>query len=417
LSRSAEWDVIVMGAGPGGSASAALLAKRGHRVLLLDKQQFPRFQIGESLLPVCLPVLAELGVQPHHDTHVFKRGAEFVSEELNKSRIFDFSRGLPGCPTHAWQVDRSGFDAQLRDAAVKAGAEVLHGPQVTKVAFSDTNVTVETSEKSFTARYLVDATGQGRVLARQFDTAESYPGFGHGAAFHHYEGLSDEAFAEIGPGHDIRVMIVPNGWGWVIPLARRRLSVGLVTRRHGVAEELEKYIADSPLIQRWIRGATRRPGRVVQNFSYKNSKPHGARFVCVGDAACFLDPVFSSGVSLALVGASRMTTLLHPALSERTEAAPDLMQALSSSMQRGYDTFSAIIHRFYHTHFIKHFIFGNTSDEAIERGVVTVLAGDVWRDDNHFQNLLLGSRLQPQTRRLQRKSKALDAKHGETLPE
>jgi flavin-dependent dehydrogenase len=406
-----------MGAGPGGSASAALLAKLGHRVLLLDKQMFPRFQIGESLLPVCLPVLAKLGAEPHPDTHVYKRGAAFVSEELNQNRIFDFSRALPGCPPHAWQVDRSGFDKQLRDAAENAGAEVLHGVQVTRAAFSASHVNVETEGRSYSARYLVDATGQGRMLARQFDSADSYPGFGHGAAFSHYEGLSDEALEEIGPGNDIRVMIVPNGWGWVIPLARRRLSVGLVTRRHGVAEELERYITDSPLIQRWIRGTTRHPGRVVQNFSYKNSKPHGQRFTCVGDAACFLDPVFSSGVSLALVGADRMAALLHPALSEQREDAADLMVPLSASMQRGYDTFSAIIHRFYHTHFIKHFIFGNTSEESIERGVVTVLAGDVWRDDNHFQNMLLGSRLQPQTRRLTRKDSSTRPKQGETLPE
>ncbi len=389
------WDVVVIGAGPAGSASAALLSAQGHRVLVLEKVAFPRFQIGESLLPVCLPVLARLGVEAREDVFVFKRGAEFVCEAMGARRVFDFSQALPGTPPHAWQVDRSGFDALLRDAAVRAGAQVLHGQKVLRVSAGEGGAgraVVRTAEAEHEARFVLDATGQNRLLARHFDAAEPFEGFGHAAAFSHFEGLSDQAIEEIGPGHDIRIMIVPQGWGWVIPLPHRRLSVGLVTRGSGVAEELEQYIADSELITRWTRGAVRTEAKVARNFSFKNRRPYGSRYACVGDAACFLDPVFSSGVSLALVGAERTVDRLGHALIEGREEEPDLMRPVAAAMDRAYLTFSAIIDRFYHTHFIKHFIFGETQDEAIQRGVVSVLAGDVWRDDNPFQKMLTHSR-------------------------
>jgi flavin-dependent dehydrogenase len=392
-----SWDVVVIGAGPAGSATASLLAQSGFRTLILEKEQFPRFQIGESLLPVCLPMLARVGVAPHPDTHLYKRGAEFVCEEINRRHVFDFSRALGGTPLHAWQVDRAGFDAQVRDAAIANGATAFHGAKVRSVEFLPDSVTLEAqsetdSSATFRARYVIDASGQNRLLARHFRSAEPYPGFGHSAAFVHFEGLSEETMQEIGPGHEIRVMIVPEGWGWVIPLPRRRLSVGLVTRQSDVVGDLQAYLKNSDLIQRWTTGTTFSEPKVVRNFSFRNLRPYGPRYACVGDAACFLDPVFSSGVSLALVGAGRTTDQLIPALSENREAAPSLMAPVSEAMNQAYEAFSAIIHRFYHTQFVRNVIFGDTRDENVERGIISVLAGDVWRDDNKFQQALVTSR-------------------------
>ncbi len=386
------WDVVVVGAGPAGGAAARLLALANQRVLVLEKQTFPRFQIGESLLPVCLPVLARLGVEPNADLFVYKRGARFVSESTNQSRIFDFSNALRGCPPHAWQVDRIRFDHHLGELAQQAGAEYRHGVEVQRFESDEHGVQVHSNGGTFRARYLVDATGQGRLLARLHGSAVPYRGFGHAAAYTHYDDVPSAAFEELEPDHDIRIMLTRFGWGWIIPLPHRRLSVGLVTRRHGVLHDLESYIAESALIQRWTQGARRVPGKVVRNFSYRNQKSSGTRFVCVGDAACFLDPVFSSGVSLALLSASHMVDLLLPALAAGTEAEAALMAPLHTTMQRGYSTFSTVIDRFYHTRFVDHFIFGDAPDDSYTAGVTSVLAGDVFRTGNRFQDMLLDSR-------------------------
>jgi flavin-dependent dehydrogenase len=188
------------------------------------------------------------------------------------------------------------------------------------------------------------------------------------------------------------VMIVPEGWGWVIPLPGRRLSVGLVTRQSDVIGDLQAYLKKSDLIQRWTAQTTFCEPKVVRNFSFRNLQPYGSRYACVGDAACFLDPVFSSGVSLALVGAGRTADLLIPAMSQGREAEPSLMGPVSEAMNQAYEAFSAIIHRFYHTQFVRNVIFGDTRDESVERGITSVLAGDVWRDDNKFQQALVTSR-------------------------
>jgi flavin-dependent dehydrogenase len=296
------WDVVVVGAGPTGSACATFLARRGFRVLVLDAQHFPRFQVGESLLPACLPVLADLGVEIRPDTFVFKRGATFVSESLNKHRSFNFENALDGPPRHAWQVRRDSFDSQIAERARVAGAEIRHGVKVTRVEFSPDEVVLScdpaTAEDasngqepfSVRSRYLLDASGQGRVLARQFDSIVPYDGFGRAAAVAHFEGIPHAFEKDIGPGNEIQVMILEGSWGWVIPLPNRVLSIGLVTRKRGILEAYDEYIANSKLIQRWTEGAHRTPARPIKNFSYTNTRSYGSRFACVGDASCFFGP-------------------------------------------------------------------------------------------------------------------------------
>jgi len=393
--ESRRWDAIIVGAGPAGSACAAFLAMAGHRVLVLEKEHFPRFQIGESLLPASLPVLAKLGIEPDPDSHVYKRGAEFVCESSGRQTLFNFAGALGGPPRHAWQVDRATFDLRIRDRAEALGATVRHGEKVVSVAIESDEVRVKLQHGAEECgRYLVDATGQNRLMARHFGSATPYDGFGRAAAFVHYDGLSDAAIDEIGVGNDIRVLIRPEGWGWIIPLPNRRLSVGLVVREGAPVEALEHHLATSPLIERWTRGAKRGETRTARNFSFKNESPNGPRYACVGDAACFLDPVFSSGVTLALVAAEHMTRLLSPALTRGTECDAGLMTSYADFMSTGYRAFSSIIDRFYHTHFVDHFIFGAEEEGEIKQGVVSVLAGDVWREDNRFQQMLLGSRRQ-----------------------
>ncbi len=397
MSAPASYDVIVVGAGPGGSSVAALLAEQGVRVLVLEKEHFPRFHIGESLLPASEILESVFGVEQDPNIFLFKRGAQFVNEETGRVQVFDFNDALPGPQRYAWHVDRARFDTAIRDRARSLGAEVRHGVTVTDVRFDEAGVEVVTDGVAGAverARYFIDASGQGRLLAKKMGSSRPYKDFGKAAVFTHFANLTDAAREEIAPHNDIRIMMVPDGWAWVIPLTGNRLSVGLVRRQPGTKPaHLDEYLASSPLITRLTAGATRLDTHLIGNFSYKNAKPRGARFACVGDAACFLDPVFSSGVTLAIHNAKMVAELLVPALREGREADPDLLNTVGEDMERGYTTFAALIDRFYNTRFVDNMIFGAPEDGALRAGVISVLAGDVFREeDNPFYKMLLSTR-------------------------
>lgn len=388
-----ESDVVVIGAGPAGSTASALLARAGHGVVLLEKEQVPRFHIGESLLPCDLPIFERLGFEPTRDGFVYKAGAEFVDERTGDHTTFFFSDGLPGTPSHAWQVERARFDAELLDIARRDGADVRTGERATEIEALPDRVDVRTERDTYRARYLFDATGQDAFLARRRRTVEPIRGFGLAAVFCHFRGLRPDVIEELEELGNIKILIHEHGWAWVIPLRGGMLSFGVVTREQGVdASVLDRVLEASPLVQRLTKGAEQAPSRVIRNFSYRNREPYGPRWACIGDAACFLDPVFSSGVSLAMLGAERSADLLSATLGRGDEAAPDLMSPVSAHMDRAYTTFSALIHSFYHTRIIEHLFFHRDPDPQIRAGLISVLAGDVWRDDNDFQRMLLGGR-------------------------
>src|SRR5215510_1481242 len=138
--------------------------------------------------------------------------------------------------------------------------------------------------------------------------------------------------------------MIDDGWAWLIPLRNRMLSVGVVSRRTGITPEwLDQFIATSPVVQRLTEGASRSEATVIRNFSYRNKQPYGERWACIGDASCFLDPVFSSGVSLAVLSGERLADLLAPALAEGREAAPQLMASVSGEMDTAYRSMGALI--------------------------------------------------------------------------
>ena len=175
-----EWDVIVAGAGPGGSSIATILALAGRRVLVVEREEFPRFHIGESLLPASGLVCSLLGVEPSPEIFFFKRGAQFVHEASGRSQTFDFAEALPGPQRFAWHVERARFDELLRDRAVEVGAVLRHGFEVEDVAIDAAGASVEISESgdgasparmTERARYFIDATGQDRFLARKHGSA------------------------------------------------------------------------------------------------------------------------------------------------------------------------------------------------------------------------------------------------------
>lgn len=397
MSAQGCWDVVVIGAGPAGSSTAALLAMRGVRVLVLEKETFPRFHVGESLLPAASLVHEALGIAPAPEVFLYKRGAQFVCERTERVASFDFAEALPGPARHAYHVERASFDRLLRDRAEALGATIRHGVRVSGVEFEEREVRVHSSAGTERARFVVDATGQDRFLGRQQRTIEPFQHFGKAASFTHFEGICDDTMAEFAPSNDIRIMVLEEGWAWVIPLPGARLSVGVVSRKRGELsrDEVFRYVAASPLLSRWTRGAKPISAHLIGNFSFRNTQSSGARFACVGDAACFIDPVFSSGVSLAILSAASLAERLVPALQAGTEGDAELMAPTAARMQPAYDTFAALVYRFYNTRFVESFLFNAPADSPLRSGVISVLAGDVLRDDNPFGRMLLTGRAQP----------------------
>ena len=301
-----DTDVLVVGGGPGGSATATFLARGGLRVTVVEREVFPRFKVGESLVPNCMPILERLGVLDKIKAHGFldKFGVTFHDQELEREATFTFREGRPW-PHFTFDVHRAEFDQVLLDHAVTEGARLLQPATVEKVAFDAEGVTVRLSdrdgERSLRARFLVDATGRDAFLASRQGRREPMPGLGKVAIFAYFQGAKRWPGREEG---NVRIYIYPEGWFWYIPLARDETSVGCVLHartvrgREGNLEQLyDSLIPQCRALQEALEGAPRiTKVHSASNFSYRTDPAIGDRFVCVGDALAFVDPIFSSGV-------------------------------------------------------------------------------------------------------------------------
>jgi flavin-dependent dehydrogenase len=385
-------DVIVVGGGPAGSTAGHLLAQAGHQVLILDKEDFPRFHIGESLLPCDLPIFERLGMDMGTGPFLHKQGAEFIDEVHGDFAFYDFADALPGGPTHAYQVERSAFDHALLLLAERAGARVQLRTKVRDVACDETGVTVTTDAGELRARFLIDASGQDALLGRRGRTLEPLKGLGRGAVFCHFSGVAEKTWSELTQLGNIKVLMREDGWVWMIPLTGRRVSTGFVSHVRSLeTETLDEILAQSPILQHITAGAERSVTRLARNFSYRNRASAGPRYACVGDAACFLDPVFSSGVSLAMLGAERLADVLSTALHGDREGDPASLSELDAHMQGAYRSVGALVYSFYNTAIVRNIFFAPRPDPELRSGLISILAGDVWRSDNRFQSMLLRS--------------------------
>jgi flavin-dependent dehydrogenase len=322
-----DYDVIVVGGGPAGSTVAARLRQHGRSVVLFEKERFPRFHIGESLLPCSMPLFEKLGVMPALERANFlpKHAAEFVTADGSVTRRYAFADGLIPGSGSAYEVDRSEFDKVLLDHAATLGVTVEEETQVTQFECDLTrgaSVVVRDqhgAEREVTAEFLIDATGQGSMLAGRLGLREMDQGLKNFAVFSHFEGATRHEGPREG---DISIVLVPEGWWWVIPLRGDRTSVGLVAPARKLKGRkpdqayFEERIAATPYLKERLAKAERvAPVRSVSDYSYVSRRSAGDRWLMVGDAGAFIDPVFSTGVYLGMCGAFEAARYVDRALS------------------------------------------------------------------------------------------------------
>jgi flavin-dependent dehydrogenase len=379
-------DVLIIGGGPAGATTAMLLARAGVRALVLEKTTHPRFHIGESLLPRNFDLLGELGlVEPlRRLPHVRKFGAEFGMGDGSKVSRFAFSDGfVPNAETV--NLERAPFDKMILDEARAAGADVRENVAVRKILrLSDGDVAVETDAgEVLTAKYLVDASGQNTVVARHLGTRENAkePHLQKVAYFEHFEGVRRLEGRD--EGHPAIVMC-DEGWFWLINIDERRTSVGLVldagvSKRVGVPAErmLAWGMARCPLVaERCAEATGPDTNEVIANFSYRCRPYAGGGYFLVGDAAAFVDPIFSTGVCLGMMQAREAAGHLTAMLAGKR--SPD---AARRSFVRFTDgstgIFFKLIRQFYDHSFRELFLNG-TGPVDMHRAVLAVLAGNVF---------------------------------------
>ena len=377
MARQTSVDIVVIGGGPGGSAAATMLARQGWQVLLLEREYFPRPHIGESLLPASIPILEELGVLPAVEAQGFlkKWGATMVWGQDKTPWSWYFGETNRRYP-HAYQVWRPRFDQLLLNNAAANGVTVRQGCQVTRVLFDAPSPESEPgfpakekpangraagvqfrdeqgNDATVNARFVLDASGQAAVLGRQLNLRRWDDAFRNLAVYAYYAGAR-----RLPPPADTNIFIesYPNGWLWNIPLHTGQASVGAVVdsaageaqvRELGLAAFLEQQLAQAPHTAGLLAAAQRVSApQIVKDWSYACDNIAGDGYALLGDAACFIDPLFSSGVHLALMSgvlaaAYAATYLRQP------EMAPAAAQVYQELYYKEYHHFREMVRLFY----------------------------------------------------------------------
>lgn len=386
-------DVLVIGAGPSGAIAAALLKRQGHDVRIVERQQFPRFSIGESLLAHCLDFAAEAGMMEAIEAAGFqyKNGAAFAFD--GKYSDFNFGQQFTQGRGSTFQVQRAAFDQVLADEAARQGVDIHYGVEVLSADFSSDMPTLTArdmhgEEHEYTARFVLDGSGFGRTLPRllDLDTPSQFPV--RNAVFTHIE---DNIVADEFDRDKIRVTIHPTHrdvWFWLIPFSNGRCSLGVVARAEfhapyttDLTARLKQIVAEDPGLSHLLRNAVwDTPARELGGYSANVRAMHGKGFALLGNAAEFLDPVFSSGVTIAMKSASLAASVLHRQLSGEVV---DWETEFARPLKKGVDAFRAYVEAWYDGRF-QDVIFYEKQAPDIKAKICSILAGYAWDLDNPF---------------------------------
>src|SRR5580704_13768648 len=384
-----QCDVVVIGGGPAGSTAAALLARRGYKVIALEKERHPRFHIGESLLPMNLPLFERLGVHEKvRSLGVYKRGADFESDEPQGYHTFAFDRALGESPPHAYQVYRQDFDHMLFQHARECGADTREAEEALSIeqhGARDTRLEVRRADGTryrIQARYLIDASGRDAFLAGKRKLRRKNPDHQSAAIFGHFRGAVMRTGEDAG---NISMYRFPHGWMWMIPLPGQVMSVGAVCwpdylkqRKGRTVEFLLETLRRNPSLWQRLERAQLigNEVHVTGNYSYDSKCIGGPGWILIGDAFAFIDPVFSSGVYLAMTAAEQAAQLVDTALREPEREAA-LQRRMEKRQRRGMARFSFFIYRFNEP--VMRDMFSHPRNTLqLEQGVISMLAGDLF---------------------------------------
>lgn len=377
-------DVIVVGGGPAGSTAATLLARSGFSVLLLERERFPRFQVGESLLPYNNDLFDRLGVKDQLLAGEFspKYGAEFITADGRIGYTFRFDRNLPDARYHrSFQVRRSEFDHLLLRNAQQNGVDVREETAVTAVDLANPKSAVVRTADGATheARFVIDASGHGAVLGSRVGDKAPVEELTKIAIFAHCRGVPRPEGKDAG---NTIIAVLRDSWFWLIPVTGELMSVGLVVDRDHVArcglrpeELLERTIAETPYMAEKMRHAERMTQVYVRkDFSYEMRRMVGPNFALIGDAAGFLDPIFSTGVFMAMKSADLAAQAVARRLATGSTRALRRYERDMSGALRRYLRF---ISNFYRREFLEVFL-QPKPDFGLIGTIVGILAGNVF---------------------------------------
>jgi flavin-dependent dehydrogenase len=394
-------DVLIIGAGPAGAMAAALLADKGYDVLVLEKQKFPRFSIGESLLANSLEMLSEAGMLEAvmAQGFQFKNGAAFVHNERYSE--FNFAEKFSAGSPFTFQVPRAQFDQTLANEAAKRGAKVEYEVEITAIDVSGERPVVTSKAgdevKTHRPRFVLDASGFGRTLPRLLDLDRPSDFPPRTAVFVH---VKDNIVSGEFDRQKIRVGVHPTNsevWSWLIPFSNGNSSLGIVSPmghpanfQGSLEERLWKLVGDEPKLGELLRNAkTVRPVGELKGYASKVTSMFGPGFALLGNAAEFLDPVFSSGVTVAMKSAMLATDALDRQFKgERV----DWQSEFADTLNYGVETFRNFVIGWYDGS-LQDVIFFEQQDPGIRRMICSVLAGYVWDKKNPYTGPQSGRRL------------------------